>query len=288
MVNAPKNATQMKSVGPKPHRHGVKARKISINQYAPQVLITDLKIKNETIKANDSLGILEKSIGYTKTITLDYDKANFSINFAIPNYIRSKNNQYSYRLTGLENNWTTTKNTEAIYAIQNPGTYIFEVKGANNDGIWNQVPSTLTVIVKPAPWRSIWALLLYGIVISLGLYGLIWIMKSKARLKHKLEMEYLETKRIEENNSYQSWNEFNMPYEKLIDTICSMSLPAGLQHQTVEQVQSFTNVGEDLVTGAARTGALNAPGAAWSRDAEILTNVALTDRPGLPADSATP
>jgi len=176
------------------------ARKISINQYAPQVLITDLKIKNETIKANDSLGILEKSIGYTKTITLDYDKANFSINFAIPNYIRSKNNQYSYRLTGLENNWTTTKNTEAIYAIQNPGTYIFEVKGANNDGIWNQVPSTLTVIVKPAPWRSIWALLLYGIVISLGLYGLIWIMKSKARLKHKLEMEYLETKRIEENN----------------------------------------------------------------------------------------
>jgi signal transduction histidine kinase/ligand-binding sensor domain-containing protein/DNA-binding response OmpR family regulator len=176
------------------------AQKISINQYAPQVLITDLKIKNETTNPNDSLGILEKSIGYTKTITLDYDKANFSINFAIPNYIRSKKNQYSYRLTGLENNWTLTKNTEAMYAIQNPGTYVFEVRGANNDGIWNKYPTTLTVIVKPAPWRSIWAFLLYGIVIGLGLYGLIWIMKSKARLKQKLELEYLETKRIEENN----------------------------------------------------------------------------------------
>ena len=54
--------------------------------------------------------------------------------------------------------------------------------------------------VKPAPWRSIWAFLLYGIIIGLGLYGLIWIMKSKARLKQKLELEYLETKRIEENN----------------------------------------------------------------------------------------
>jgi len=176
------------------------ARKISLNQYAPQVLITDLKIKNETVYPNDSTEILEKSIGYTKTITLDYDKANFSINFAIPNYIRSKNNQYSYRLTGLENNWTTTKNSEAIYAIQNPGTYVFEVRGANNDGVWNKVPTTLTVVVKPAPWRSIWAFLLYGIVIGLGLYGLIWIMKSKARLKQKLELEYLETKRIEENN----------------------------------------------------------------------------------------
>jgi len=176
------------------------ARKISLNQYVPQVLITDLKIKNETIHANDSTAILEKSIGYTKTITLDYDKANFSINFAIPNYIRSKNNQYSYRLTGLENNWTTTKNPEAIYAIQNPGTYVFEVRGANNDGVWNKVPTTLTVVVKPAPWRSIWALLLYGIIIGSALYGLIWIMKSKTRLKQKLELEYLETKRIEENN----------------------------------------------------------------------------------------
>ena len=176
------------------------AKKINLNQYAPQVLITNLKIKNETIHPNDSIGILEKSIGYTKTITLDYDKANFSIDFAIPNYIRSKNNEYSYRLTGLENNWTTTKNTEAIFAIQNPGTYTFEVKGSNNDGVWNKVPTTLTVIVKPAPWRSIWAFLFYGIVIGLALYGLIWIMKSKARLKQKLELEYLETKRIEENN----------------------------------------------------------------------------------------
>ncbi|MEN2413147.1 two-component regulator propeller domain-containing protein [Flavobacterium mesophilum] len=176
------------------------ADKISLNQHAPQVLITDLKIKNETINAHDKDGILEQSIGFTKTITLDYDKANFSINFAIPNYIRSKNNQYSYRLVGLENNWTTTKNSEANFAIQNAGTYTFEVRGANNDGVWNQTPTTLTVIVNPAPWRSMWAFLLYGIIIGSGLYGLIWIMKSKTRLKQKLELEYLETQRIEENN----------------------------------------------------------------------------------------
>ncbi|MEN2398914.1 two-component regulator propeller domain-containing protein [Flavobacterium sp. MC2016-06] len=176
------------------------AKKITLNRFAPQVLITDLKIKNEIIDPNHRDGILEKSIGYTKTITLPYDKANFTISFAIPNYIRSKNNQYSYRLTGLENNWTTTKNTEAIFAIQNPGTYVFEVRGANNDGVWNKTPTTLTVIVNPAPWRSMWAFLLYAIVIGLGLYGLIWIMKSKARLKQKLDLEYLEAKRNEENN----------------------------------------------------------------------------------------
>ncbi|MFH6942891.1 two-component regulator propeller domain-containing protein [Flavobacterium sp. FlaQc-50] len=176
------------------------AKKIVLNRYSPQVLITSLKIKNKTINPNDTPEILEKGISYTKNITLDYDKANFSISYAIPNYIRSKNNQYSYRLIGLENNWTTTKNTEAIFAIQNPGTYIFEVRGANNDGVWNSNPTTLTVTVNPAPWRSIWAFLLYGITIGIGLYGLMWIIKSKATLKQKLELEYLETKRIEENN----------------------------------------------------------------------------------------
>jgi ligand-binding sensor domain-containing protein/signal transduction histidine kinase/DNA-binding response OmpR family regulator len=176
------------------------AKKISVNRYSPQVLLTNLKIKNAIINPNDSTGILEKSIGYTKTITLDYDKANFSISYAIPNFLRSKNNQYSYRLIGLENNWTTTNNTEAIYAIQNPGTYVFEVKGANNDGLWNKMPTTLKVVVNPAPWRSIWAYLLYILLFGTGLYGLIWIIKSKDRLKQKLELEYLETKRIEEGN----------------------------------------------------------------------------------------
>ncbi|WPR71160.1 two-component regulator propeller domain-containing protein [Flavobacterium sp. NG2] len=173
---------------------------LSHNNYIPQVLITNLKIKNESINANDANGILEKSIGYTKSVTLAYDKANFSINYAIPNFIRPKNNQYKYRLTGLENNWTITKNTEATYIIQNPGTYTFEVYGANNDGIWNKKPTTLTFIIKPAPWRSIWAMLIYLLIIGFAVYKLNWILKSKANLKQKLELEYIEAERIKETN----------------------------------------------------------------------------------------
>ncbi len=176
------------------------ANKISLNNYVPQVLITNLKIQNKTINPNDAENILQKSMIYTKKITLDYDKANFSISYAIPNFIRSKNNQYRYRLIGLENNWTTTKNSEATFAIQNPGTYVFEILGANNDGVWNKKSTNLIIQVNPAPWRSIWAFLVYTLIIGLALFGLIWIIKSKAKLKQKLEFEHLENERIEENN----------------------------------------------------------------------------------------
>ncbi|WP_246124737.1 hybrid sensor histidine kinase/response regulator transcription factor [Algibacter pacificus] len=173
---------------------------INVNNYNPQVVLTDLKIKNESVKIGGPKSILDKNIAYTKTIELPYNKANFSINFAIPNFINATNNSYMYRLTGLEDTWNLTTNNQVNYIIQNPGTYIFEVKGANNDGIWNKVPTTLTIKVQPAPWRSWWAFLIYGALIGLTLITLLWFLKSKEKLKHELELEFIEKKRNEEIN----------------------------------------------------------------------------------------
>jgi ligand-binding sensor domain-containing protein/signal transduction histidine kinase/DNA-binding response OmpR family regulator len=175
--------------------------RIAVNSYSPQVILTSFNIKNESVNVNTEQDILDKSIAYTKSVTLSYDKANFSINFAIPNFINSTNNKYSYRLVGLENNWTNTKNTEAVYTIQKAGTYIFEVRGANNDGVWNKTPTTLEIIVEPAPWKSAWAFLLYLIIIGAGLYWLAWIIKSKEILKKELEFEYLEAEINKENTA---------------------------------------------------------------------------------------
>ena len=177
------------------------SNRIAVNSYSPQVILTNFKIKNDPVNVNDDQDVLEKSITYTKSLTLSYDKANISINFAIPNFINSTNNQYAYRLVGLENNWTTTTNTEAVYTIQKPGTYLFEVKGANNDGVWNKTPTSLEIIVEPAPWRSWWAFLFYFLLIGAGFYGLIWIKKSKDNLKRELELEHLEGEINKENTA---------------------------------------------------------------------------------------
>ncbi len=82
---------------------------------------------------------------------------------------------------------------------------------------------------------------------------------------------------IESNNSYPSWNEFNIPYERLTDTICSLALPSALEYQTVEQVRAVKNIVENIVTGEALTGALNALGAKWYLDDTIIQSMALTD-----------
>ncbi|GAA4951950.1 two-component regulator propeller domain-containing protein [Algibacter agarivorans] len=176
------------------------SEKLTTNRYAPQVIITDFKIKNKSVVLSDEDAVLEKTIPFTESLKLSYDQGNFSVSFAMPNFINSNNNHYQYRLKGLEKEWVLTTGSTASYTIQNPGDYIFEVKGANSDNVWNTNATQLKIQLNPAPWRSWWAFLLYGLVILTALYFLMTILKSKTKLRHELELEHIETERTKEVN----------------------------------------------------------------------------------------
>jgi len=176
------------------------SNKLVKNDYSPQVIITDFKIKNKSISVNDTSAILSNTITFTKEIELSYDQGNFNISYSIPNFINSSSNRYIYRLKGLEKEWNETSQNSVSYTIQNPGNYVFEVKGINNDGVYNKVPSVLKIRVNPAPWRSWWAFLIYGVLIFAALKYLLNILKSKSKLKNQLDLEQLQAEQIKEAN----------------------------------------------------------------------------------------
>jgi 2'-5' RNA ligase len=85
-------------------------------------------------------------------------------------------------------------------------------------------------------------------------------------------------RRIEENNTYQSWDEFHMPYERLMDKIYTLRfLPAKLRQQAIQQVQFTKTIVENIVTKDTLTGMLNGLGANWYLDNNSIKSVALTD-----------
>ena len=49
-----------------------------------------------------------------------------------------------------------------------------------------------------------------------------------------------------------------MPYERLIDTICSLELPVTLEQQTIDQIQKVKRFVKNIVTKEPLTGTLNA------------------------------
>ena len=169
------------------------------NTHTPQVIITDFKIKNNSIPVTTN-GFLENAVSYTNNIKLSHNQGNFSLSFAIPNFINSSSNSYKYRLKGVDKDWTETSNNKASYTIQNSGTYIFEVKGINSDGFINDYPTKLSIYVAPAPWLTWWAYSLYAMLIMFGLYYLYYVLKSKTKLKHQLELEHIKSEQIKKVN----------------------------------------------------------------------------------------
>jgi GGDEF domain-containing protein/2'-5' RNA ligase len=84
-------------------------------------------------------------------------------------------------------------------------------------------------------------------------------------------------RRMEENDNSESWNEFNMPYENLADTIRSLGLPGLLEQETIEHLETVKNVVATIVTREALTGAFNTLGAKWYLDSTAVQSIALTD-----------
>jgi signal transduction histidine kinase len=89
------------------------------------------------------------------------------LNYAALSFANEKQIHYQTRLLGYDDDWSPpTTNTSTRYtnlsAFAFPKTYTFEVKAANNDGVWTESPLKQDVRVWPAWWVRWWALLFYG------------------------------------------------------------------------------------------------------------------------------
>lgn len=164
---------------------------IKINTVKPPVIFTDFLILNKSVQFGIKDSPLSKPIEETDALTLTYNQAFFSIGFAALNYINPEKNQFAFKLEGFSDDaWHYVGNQKtATYTNLDPGTYLFKIKAANNDGVWNETPRTLKIIVLP-PWYKTWyAYVGYFLVVLALLYLFNNYSKKTERLKTQLEFE---------------------------------------------------------------------------------------------------
>ena len=118
--------------------------------YHPNLSFTSFKLFNEE-------AVLPKSITYTDTIILSYDKNIFSFEFASLDFTSPEKNNYSYMLEGFDPGWVDIKNRRFVnYTHLDPGEYILKVKRSNNTGLLNENFAQLTLIINPPFWMTWW------------------------------------------------------------------------------------------------------------------------------------
>ncbi len=169
-----------------------------LNPFRPPVVFTGLMVNNEAVVPSET-GVLTNVIDETGRIELEYDQNNISISYCGLSYIYPSQNRYAYRLRGYEEQWNYVgSRKEAYYTKLPPGSYTFEVKASNNDGIWNDEPRTLRIMVHPPLWGTWYAYTLY-ILVTLTVLGLImYYITKKQNLERELAFKQKEKMQLEE------------------------------------------------------------------------------------------
>ena len=109
-----------------------------------------------------------------------------SFEFAALDYTAPEQNRYAYKLEGLDEGWIDLGTLRrATYTNLAPRRYVLRVRGSNNDGVWNENGIAVRLHVIPAPWKTWWAYLVYGIVLA-GL-GLTYARAQARRLAREEE-----------------------------------------------------------------------------------------------------
>ncbi|MBX7151067.1 protein kinase [bacterium] len=137
------------------------------NSSAPQVLLTDFQIFNESVPIGKNSPLMQ-SITHTRSIEVDYTQNVFSFEFAALNYSIPEKNQYAYMMEGFDKAWIYSGARRYVnYTNLDPGRYAFRVKAANSDGLWNEDGQAIEIIIRPPFWSTWWFRL--GIVGIIGL-----------------------------------------------------------------------------------------------------------------------
>lgn len=152
---------------------------------APKVVFTELSIGNQVQIPGAPNSVLTQSLEFTGSLQLPHTTKTINVAFSALSYNTPLRNLFAYKLEGFDRDWSPVSTLrQAIYTNLDPGSYVLRVKAANSDGVWNEQGSSIRFDIKPPPWRSSWAYVIYTLALALILMAALQLAKQRKALDH--------------------------------------------------------------------------------------------------------
>lgn len=166
---------------------------------APDVRLTNILKLNEPMQLDTALADLNQ-------LTLDYNDQLISFEYVGLNYANPESTRYKYRLLGFDQEWLDAgKSRRATYTNLPAGSFQLQIKAGNSDDVWSEPGRSLDIIVKPAPWNTWWAYILYTLAIALMLLIYSRLLNRKLVIEQQQKL-YLEQQVREKTEKFKSKN----------------------------------------------------------------------------------
>ena len=186
--------------------------KESVN--SPKVLISGLEINYEPVLVGDGDSPLKKQIGLTSQIELPYDRNTLTFGMTALDFRVPEKNRYAYKMEGFDLEWIDNGADRTAHYTGLPwGKYVFRVRAANSDGVWNDEGAVLKINIRPPWWRTAWAYTLYGLMIFGSLFTLVRYEKNRQQHKHEAELKNVEAENLKQLDTMKSRFFANISHE---------------------------------------------------------------------------
>lgn len=133
--------------------------------------------------------IVFTSYPYSDEVDLSHEQRSPKINFSTLDYSDVNNVKYTYWLEGFDKSWSEPSPASwAKYRNLPSGDYRLHVKASYSDGIWGK-ESVLDIHVAPPFYLSVWAILVYFLVVTVVIVAVVKNVHDKNELKGKIRLE---------------------------------------------------------------------------------------------------
>lgn len=124
--------------------------RIARNPHRPPVVLTGFRVMNKPASLPGNVTGIER-------VLLSYRDLFFNFTFSGLDFVNPAKNRYAYMLQGFDPDWVEVEEGHgATYTSIAPGNYVFRVRAANSDGVWNEDGLSVAVVITPPFWKTLW------------------------------------------------------------------------------------------------------------------------------------
>ena len=163
---------------------------LRLNNLPPEVMITGMWSSEHSLTPDPD-----------GTITLGPGHTHFKADFVALSYVSPQHNKYAYYMEGLEEPWSNSGySRSAVYNSLPPGKYVFHVKAANSDEVWNETGYSVPVhVLTPLAKRPY---MIAGYLVLLGFLVYLSLELVRRSQKRKMESNMLQYQMEKEKELY--------------------------------------------------------------------------------------